>query len=134
MDGKRPDSSDPHNRDRDRCGPQSSAPANFQAARSDPGSPWRLATLGVELAGAVAGGCLLGYWIDLQFDTGHWGLIIGAGIGIIGGLYNMIRKAVHESLRLSERSRRLSGQRRGPTDRPHRPQPPDREPPEAGES
>jgi F0F1-type ATP synthase assembly protein I len=74
------------------------------------GSPWRLASAGTELAGAVLGGCLLGYWIDLQFGTGPWGLIVGAGIGIVGGLYNMIRKAVHESLGVGQgTSKRTDG-------------------------
>lgn len=68
-----------------------------------PGSVWRLASMGVELAGAVAGGCLLGYWVDWHFGTGRWGLVIGASLGIIGGLYNMIRKAVIESLTMSSK-------------------------------
>jgi hypothetical protein len=78
-----------------------------------PGSVWRLASTGVELAGAVAGGCLLGYWVDWHFGTGRWGLIIGASLGIIGGLYNMIRKAVLESLTMS--SKKPPGPIRGPT-------------------
>ena len=55
------------------------------------------------VAGAVGGGCLLGYWIDRRFETQPWGLLIGATVGIIGGLYNMIRKAVHESVRSRKR-------------------------------
>ena len=54
----------------------------------------QLAGMGVELAGAVLGGCLLGYWIDRHFETRPWGLLIGASMGIVGGLYNMIRKAL----------------------------------------
>ncbi|HON67493.1 MAG TPA: AtpZ/AtpI family protein [Phycisphaerae bacterium] len=71
-----------------------------------PPSTWRLATQGMELAGAVAGGCLLGYWIDRHFGTAPWALVIGASVGIIGGLYNLIRKAVHESLRMASRKDR----------------------------
>jgi F0F1-type ATP synthase assembly protein I len=56
-----------------------------------------LATVGTELAGAVAGGTLLGYWIDWHFGTDPWGLITGASIGIVGGLYNLVRRAVRES-------------------------------------
>lgn len=78
------------------------------------GSVWDLATTGVELAAAVAGGCLLGYWIDRHFGSEPWGLIIGASLGIIGGLYNMVRKAVHESLRMS--SKQNSRPRRGPVE------------------
>jgi F0F1-type ATP synthase assembly protein I len=60
-------------------------------------SAWRLATVGTELAGAVAGGTLLGYWIDWHFGTGPWGLVTGASVGIVGGLYNLVRRAVYES-------------------------------------
>lgn len=78
------------------------------------GGMLELATAGVELAAAVAGGCLVGFWIDRHFGSGPWGLIIGASLGIIGGLYNMVRKAVHESLRMS--SKKSSRPRRGPAD------------------
>ncbi len=66
--------------------------------KPDEGASWRLGSLGTELAAAVAGGCLVGYWVDVEFNTGHWGLVIGASIGIVGGLYNLIRKALHESI------------------------------------
>lgn len=65
------------------------------------GSVWRLAGMGTELAAAVLGGCALGWWVDRAWGTGHWGLVVGALIGIVGGLYNLIRKAVHESLGLT---------------------------------
>jgi hypothetical protein len=71
-----------------------------------PGSPsaWRLATVGTELAGAVAGGTLLGYWIDWHFGTGPWGLVTGASVGIVGGLYNLVRRAVYENLSSTART------------------------------
>ena len=56
----------------------------------------RLANTGAELAAAVIGLSLLGYWIDCQLETGPWGLLICAILGIVGGLYNLVRKAVHE--------------------------------------
>ena len=67
------------------------------------GGPWRLAGMGTELAAAVLGGCALGWWVDRYFGTGHWGLIVGASIGIVGGLYNLVRKAVLDSLGASRR-------------------------------
>ena len=39
---------------------------------------------------------LVGYWVDVKYGTDPWGVLIGASLGIIGGLYNMIRQAVHE--------------------------------------
>jgi F0F1-type ATP synthase assembly protein I len=73
-----------------------------------PGMPsaMRLAGAGLELAATLVGACLLGYWIDRRFGTDPWGLLICAGIGIVGGLYNLIRRWVHGVLRDIERSRR----------------------------
>jgi len=68
-----------------------------------PAGLMRLAGMGVELAGTILVGCLLGYWIDRRFGTGPWGLVVCACIGVVGGLYNMIRQAVHEMLRQTTR-------------------------------
>jgi F0F1-type ATP synthase assembly protein I len=58
----------------------------------------KLAGAGVELAAGLGACCLVGYWIDRRLETGPWGLLICAVIGVIGGLYNLIRRAVHETL------------------------------------
>jgi len=50
--------------------------------------------MGLELAGAVIGLTLCGLWVDYKFDTGHIGLITGASIGVVGGMYNFIRQAL----------------------------------------
>lgn len=47
--------------------------------------------MGFELGGAVAGGTLLGVWIDWTYGSGPWGVVIGFALGLIGGLYNMFR-------------------------------------------
>jgi F0F1-type ATP synthase assembly protein I len=54
----------------------------------------RYAGMGVELAGAIIGLTLLGYWIDRHYATEPAGVIIGAAVGIVGGLYNFIRQAL----------------------------------------
>jgi F0F1-type ATP synthase assembly protein I len=54
--------------------------------------------MGTELAGGLLVFCLLGYWIDYKFGTRPWGLVIGAILGIVGGLYNLIRVALLQSL------------------------------------
>jgi F0F1-type ATP synthase assembly protein I len=65
----------------------------------------RFASAGVELAAAVGGGCLLGYWIDLRFATRPWGLLICAAIGVVGGLYNLVRQASRDLVRTAEDER-----------------------------
>ncbi len=48
--------------------------------------------LGTELAASVAGMLLLGYFLDRQFNTSPWLLLIGAGAGFAGGFYNFIKQ------------------------------------------
>ena len=50
--------------------------------------------IGLELAGAVAGFALLGYWVDRRFGTQPWGSIGGVVLGLIGGLYNLVRESL----------------------------------------
>jgi ATP synthase protein I len=79
-------------------------------------SSMRLASLGVELAAGLGAAVLLGYWIDRRFGTSPWGLLICAVIGIVGGLYNVIRQAVQESKSPPEPGRDREGG--GPSDQP----------------
>jgi F0F1-type ATP synthase assembly protein I len=53
----------------------------------------RYSGVGLELAGAVAGLALLGYWIDGRFGTNPWGTLGGVVIGLVGGLYNLVRES-----------------------------------------
>lgn len=63
-----------------------------------PGQPspgWmRYAGMGVELGGAIIGFTLVGLWIDHRFGTQPKGVMIGAVLGIVGGMYNFLRQAV----------------------------------------
>ncbi len=52
---------------------------------------------GLELAGATAGLALAGYWVDGKFGTRPWGLLVGVFIGIVGGLYNLVRASLAAS-------------------------------------
>ena len=56
-------------------------------------TPRGLSGIGFELVAAVAGFALVGYGWDRYFGTAHWGLLIGALLGGIGGMYNLIRQA-----------------------------------------
>ena len=53
----------------------------------------RYSGIGLELAAVTAGLTLVGYWIDRRFGTSPWGLLGGVIIGIVGGLYNLIRES-----------------------------------------
>jgi len=65
----------------------------MSAERRYPG--WvRHSGVGLELAGATAGLALIGYWIDGKFGTSPWGTLIGVVIGIVGGLYNLVRESL----------------------------------------
>lgn len=54
---------------------------------------WRMAGLGTELAGAIAGMALLGWLLDGWWGTAPRGVLVCLLIGIVGGGYNFIRRA-----------------------------------------
>ena len=65
------------------------------ATTDDTRPAWRRTTgLGLEFFGAVFGFVLLGTWIDRSYDTSPRGVLICAILGIVGGLYNLIRSAL----------------------------------------
>lgn len=65
----------------------------------------RYSGVGIEFAAAVIGLSLAGLWIDRHYGCKPWGLLIGAGLGIVGGTYNLIREsmAAFKQLERSER-------------------------------
>jgi len=54
----------------------------------------RLSGIGIELVAAVVGFMFLGYWWDRHFATRPWGVLIGAVLGLVGGLYNVVRQSL----------------------------------------
>ena len=48
----------------------------------------------MELAAAVGGLAFAGYWVDRHYGSQPWGLLIGLVLGIVGGLYNLVREAL----------------------------------------
>jgi F0F1-type ATP synthase assembly protein I len=58
------------------------------------GRQFRFASLGLEFGAGIAGCTLLGYWIDRTFGTGHIGLLAGALIGCVGGMYHLVTQAI----------------------------------------
>jgi len=55
----------------------------------------RYSGIGIEFAGAIAGFALIGYWVDRRFGTSPWGLLGGVGLGLAGGLYNLVRESLN---------------------------------------
>ena len=56
---------------------------------------WKaLSGIGFELVAAVGGFMLAGYWWDRHFGSRPWGMLTGAVLGLIGGMYNMIRQSL----------------------------------------
>jgi ATP synthase protein I len=71
----------------------------------------RMLGVGFELAAAVAGFTLIGYWVDRHFGYGPWGVIVGAVLGLVGGMYNLIRESLIASKEAGSRSRTSVGDR-----------------------
>jgi F0F1-type ATP synthase assembly protein I len=57
----------------------------------------RLSSIGFEVVATVAGGALAGYWIDRHYRSAPWGLLIGSVLGLLAGLYNLIRETLRAS-------------------------------------
>jgi F0F1-type ATP synthase assembly protein I len=54
----------------------------------------RYSGVGLELAGAIGGFALVGYWIDGHYGTRPWGILGGVVIGMVGGMYNLVRESL----------------------------------------
>lgn len=81
---------------------------DFEMAKRDRDRPsWvRFSGVGIEFAAAVAGFTLLGYWIDNRYESRPWGVLTGAVLGLVGGMYNLIREslgAIREQRRSGDR-------------------------------
>ena len=59
--------------------------------RSDRLSSARALGIGLEFGTAIAGLALLGYALDRYFGTSPWLAMIGSMLGIVGGVYNVLR-------------------------------------------
>jgi F0F1-type ATP synthase assembly protein I len=57
-------------------------------------SAWKYTGVGFELGGSVAIFTIIGYFIDRQWGTTPKGVLIGAILGIIVGLYLLIKEAI----------------------------------------
>jgi len=60
--------------------------------------------VGMQLALSVAGGLLLGNYLDKRWDTHPWLALIGLSLGTIGGFYNLVRILIWKQRRKEEKS------------------------------
>ncbi len=54
---------------------------------------WRWAGLGFEFAGVMGLFLYFGYLADRRWRSEPWGLLTGGAVGLIGGLYLLLREA-----------------------------------------
>lgn len=59
------------------------------------------ASKGFELVAAILGFSLVGYWLGGKYGDAQIGTAIGAVLGIVGGMYNLIRQSLAGSRRAS---------------------------------
>jgi F0F1-type ATP synthase assembly protein I len=69
----------------------------------------RLSGIGFELVAAVAGFTFVGYLWDRHFGTGPWGILIGAILGLIGGMYNLIRQSLLATRPFGRETKKTNG-------------------------
>jgi hypothetical protein len=50
--------------------------------------------MGFELAAAVGGFAFIGWWLGGYWGSPETGLAVGAVLGIVGGLYNLVRASL----------------------------------------
>ena len=54
----------------------------------------RFSGIGIEFASAVAVFTVIGYYIDRHYDSSPTALLICILLGLVGGMYNLIRQAL----------------------------------------
>jgi F0F1-type ATP synthase assembly protein I len=58
-------------------------------------SNWsQLSGIGFEVAALVGGCAFAGYWFDRHFKSAPWGLLVGCLLGLVSGMYQLIRESL----------------------------------------
>lgn len=66
----------------------------LRALAQDTQRTWAAAGAAFEMAGAVGGGCLLGWGVDTWLGSTPWGVLAGAFLGCVAGFLALVRLAV----------------------------------------
>lgn len=66
---------------------------------------YRYAGMGFEFAAAFGAFVALGWWIGKHFDWNPWATVVGAGLGLIGSMTNLIREALRLQREVASRER-----------------------------
>ena len=73
-----------------------------------------MASSGLDLAIVAGGFTAIGWWLDRHYGWYPWGTLIGALVGIVGGLTNFLREALAAGQ--SSKPTRWDGERRDSND------------------
>ena len=65
----------------------------------------RLSSAGFELAASIIGFAALGYGFDRHYDTAPRGVLIGTGLGLVGGLYNLVKGALRATRKFDQETK-----------------------------
>ena len=60
----------------------------------------RLASMGFELVGALLGFGAIGFFLDRHYGTAPRAFIVSIILGLVGGLYNLVKDALRASKRV----------------------------------
>ncbi|MBN1344217.1 MAG: AtpZ/AtpI family protein [Phycisphaerae bacterium] len=69
--------------------------------------------MGIEFAASFGAFVAIGWWIGRHFECNPWAMLIGAGLGFVGAMYNLIREGLKLQREVEAQRRAASKQHRG---------------------
>jgi F0F1-type ATP synthase assembly protein I len=60
----------------------------------DPSRWYRYAGMGVEFAASFGAFVAVGWWVGRHWECNPWAMLVGAALGFIGAMYNLIREGL----------------------------------------
>jgi len=64
----------------------------------------RYAGMGFEFFAGLLACVLVGIWLDSRFGWSPWGVLVGSGVGLIGSMFNLIRRGLALQREVSNQS------------------------------